>query len=111
MGRSNLLGDVLNQRCAVSLASCTRPGAEVDQVVALVVSLAKDITLGVVEKRQEFGEEASTTIARELIVKTPESAAEERAPGVGVFARGEPDGLLVVLERRALVTYQIATLA
>ena len=40
MGRSNLLGDVLNQRCAVTLASCTRLGAEVDQVVALVVSLA-----------------------------------------------------------------------
>lgn len=83
---------MLDQGAAVALALLARPRAEVDEVVTLAVAGAEHVALGVVEQGQELGEEALAALSRQLVVHSPQAAAEERAPIFDVAAGREPGG-------------------
>lgn len=45
---------------------------------------------GIVEEREELGEETGAAFGRELVVEPPEPGAEESPEGVDVGPGGEP---------------------
>lgn len=65
-------------------------GAEVDQVPGVVVAVAEDGGLGVVEQRQDLLEEARFALGREPEVELPDAAPEDRPPSVEVLAGRDP---------------------
>ena len=100
MMKPYLSGDVLYQRLSVAFALLTGSRAEVDEVVAFGVSLAEHVTFRVVQQREELGEEAFAAFGGELVIHPPETAAEQGAPVLDVFSRGEPGGVVSIIAGR-----------
>jgi len=86
---------MLDQLPRISLSTCGGLTAKVNEVIRVVVSLTHHIMLGIVQKRQELLEEALLAFDRELVVESPESAAEDGPETVDVGSRRKPVSWLV----------------
>jgi hypothetical protein len=85
-----LLGDILNELSGVPLATGFRTGAQVDEVPGVVVALAQNGFLDVVQDGQEFSEETLATFAGQLVLEAPHAAADHGPEAVHILARRHP---------------------
>ncbi len=81
---------VRDELLGVASAARAGPGAQVDEVVRVVVAGAQDVVLGVVEQREELGVEAGFAFGGELVPEAPEPGSEDGPEVVYVFARWHP---------------------
>jgi hypothetical protein len=81
---------MLDQLPRISLSARRRLAAQVDEIVGVVVSLAHHVVLGVVEDGEELFEETLLAFAGELVVESPEAAAEDGPEAVDVCSRWKP---------------------
>ena len=88
--RSHLSGDVLDESLAVAFTLLAGSRPDINEVIALGISLAEHDTFRVVQQREKLGEEALAAFSRELIVHSPQTTAEQRAPVLDVFSWRKP---------------------
>ena len=81
---------ILNQLGRVPAPAPAGLGAQVDEVVAVVVAVAHDVALGVVQQGQQLAVIAAAALGRQLPIEAPHAAAQRRPPVVHGLAGREP---------------------
>ena len=81
---------VLEELARVSLAASVRLGADVHEVVAVIVAVSHDLLLSTGQKGQHLPVVAPATFLGELEVELQHTTPEHGPPPVGVASRGLP---------------------
>ena len=63
-----LSGHMLDELAAVAFAASARPGANVDQIPAIIISLTESRMLGIVEEGEELVEETPFTLGGQPVI-------------------------------------------
>lgn len=81
---------MLNQLPGVPFSPRAGFAPEVHEVVGIIVAIAHDVVLGVVQQWHEFREEPVAALGGELVVETPHAGADGREEVVYIFTWGKP---------------------
>lgn len=76
----------LEKLASVATASGVRLGAQVHEIIGILLPITQDLGLGVVEQRHELAEVALPALGRQLQVEPPHARAEESQPVVRMLA-------------------------
>ena len=90
MVTTHLDGHVLDQLRRIPPAAAAGLGAQVDEVVAVVIAVAHDIVLGVVQQGQQLLVVSPAALGGELPREAPQAAAQRRPPIVHGLAGKDP---------------------
>lgn len=85
----------LDELARVAAALARGLGANVDEVVAVVVAVAHDLVLGLVQPGEQLGKVAVSPARREQVVEPPRARAQQGEPVVRV--RGGRGPVLCVM--------------
>jgi len=72
------------------LATRLRLRTKVNKVIAVGITTAHNLELGVIQEGEEFLEIPSPPFRRKKVVHPPEPAPEGNPPAIGIDAWGEP---------------------
>lgn len=81
------LHHILQQLPRIPSPLGARLRAQVNQVPGIMIPLAQDLRLGVMQERDHLVEVTLPTLDRQLIVEPPGSAAKQHPPAIKIVTR------------------------
>ena len=90
----SFLGYMLDYLSCKTLATSSFLSPDVDKVPSIIITITKNLVLGIMKKGKEFLKEADSSLEAQLVIQAPHAAPEDGEPIVHVFAGWHPTSLL-----------------